>query len=210
MNRVILFGAPGAGKGTQADFIEQNFGYKKISTGDLIRTEVRSGSEIGKIVKAIIDNGELVSDEIIIEMVKRRINQDDIKKGYIMDGFPRTLKQALELSNIKIEREIVIYLKVNEDSVVERLVSRLTCKKCEAIYNIKDKPPKNPEICDVCGGILERRMDDNEETIRNRIKVYNETTLPVIDFYREKGILYEVDASDSIDEVSLKIEGILK
>ena len=210
MDRVILFGAPGAGKGTQADFIEQSFGYRKISTGDLIRAEVKAGSEIGNKAKAIMDKGELVSDEIIIEMVRKRVNQEDINNGYTMDGFPRTLNQASELSKIQIDREIAIYLKVDENEVVQRLTSRLTCKDCGAIYNVKDKPPQKENTCDICEGELEKRMDDNEETIRNRIEVYTETTMPVIDFYKEKNILHEVNASNSMKNVFSEIKRILK
>lgn len=210
MDRIILFGAPGAGKGTQADLIEENYGYKKISAGDLIRAEVKSQSVIGKEVQEIIARGELVPDDIIVKMVKNRVEQDDIGNGYIMDGFPRTINQAHELSKIKTEREISIFLKVDEQFVADRLLSRWTCKNCEAIYHEKNKPPRKEGICDECAGILIKRTDDNLETISKRIQIYNQETLPVVNFYREKGNLHEVDSSRSIEEVFSNIEEILK
>jgi adenylate kinase len=210
MVRIILFGAPGAGKGTQADQIEDKYGYKKISAGDLIRAEVSSQSEIGNQVKETIARGELVSDETIINLVKSRVKKDDIVNGYIMDGFPRTINQAQELNKIAVDRELAIFLKVDEQFVTDRLLSRWTCKNCEAIYNEKNKPPRKDGICDECGGILIKRSDDNLETISKRIQIYNQETLPVVNFYREKGNLHEVDSSRSINEVFSEIEDILK
>lgn len=210
MVRIVLFGAPGSGKGTQGDLLEDKYDYKKISTGDLIRGEIKAGSEIGKKVTAITEKGELVSDDIIIEMVKNRVKQEDITVGYTMDGFPRTLDQAKALSKIPVEREIAIFLDVDEDAVVERLVSRLTCKSCGAIFNIKNKPPKKEGVCDECGGQLERRKDDNEETIRNRIAVYREQTEPAVNYYRENSTLFEVNASGTVAEIFAKIEEIVK
>lgn len=210
MIRIVLFGAPGSGKGTQGDLLEDKYGYKKISTGDLIRAEVKAGSNIGNKVKTIMEKGELVSDEIIIEMVKNRVKQDDITVGYTMDGFPRTLDQAIALSKIPVEQEVAVFLDVNENAVVERLVSRLTCKSCGAIFNIKNKPPKQEGTCDECGGQLERRKDDNEETIRNRIAVYREQTEPAVKYYRENSTLYEVDADGTVNEIFSRLEEIVK
>jgi adenylate kinase len=210
MVRIILFGAPGAGKGTQADLIEEDHGYKKISAGDLIRAEVNSQSKIGIKVEEIIARGELVPDETIINLVKKRVEKDDIVNGYIMDGFPRTINQAQELSRIPVDREITIFLKVDEQFVADRLLSRWTCKNCEAIYNEKNKPPQKEGICDECGGILMKRTDDNLETISKRIQIYNQETMPVVHFYREKGNLHEVDSSRSIHEVFSEIKDILK
>lgn len=209
MHRIVLFGAPGSGKGTQGDLLEEKFGYKKISTGDLIRAEVKEGSAIGKKVKNIMEKGELVSDDIIIEMVKNRVKQDDITVGYTMDGFPRTLDQAKALSKLPVEQETAIFLDVDEDAVVERLVSRLTCKNCGAIFNIKNKPPKQEDTCDECGGQLERRKDDNEETIRNRISVYRAQTEPAVKYYRENSTLYEVNAAGTVEEIFSKLEEIV-
>lgn len=209
MVRIILFGAPGAGKGTQADLLEDKYGYIKISAGDLIRAEVNTQSDIGQNVQEIITKGELVPDHLIINLVKNRIEKDDIVKGYIMDGFPRTINQAQELSKIKTDREISILLKVDVQYLTDRLLSRWTCKDCEAIYNEKNKPPRKQGICDICGGILIKRTDDNVETITKRIQIYNQETMPVIHFYREKGNLYEVDSSQAVNEVFSKIEEIL-
>jgi adenylate kinase len=213
MVRVILLGAPGAGKGTQADSIEDKYGYKQISTGDLIRAEVSNKTKIGLEVKAIMEKGELVSDDIVIKLLKNRLQQDDIVNGYIMDGFPRNRHQAEELSRIKIDREVVIYLQVNEEAVVRRLLSRLTCSNCGAIFNTLNHPPKQAGKCDECGGALIRRADDNEETIRNRISVYKAQTQPVIDYYLEKGqegLFHQIDASKPADEVFAEIEGVLR
>jgi adenylate kinase len=213
MVRVILLGAPGAGKGTQADSIEDMFGYKQISTGDLIRAEVSAKSEIGLKVKAIMEKGELVSDNIVIELLKNRLKKDDIGDGYIMDGFPRNRQQAEELSRMETEREVVIYLEVNEDEVIRRLLSRLTCSNCGAIFNTLNNPPKKDGKCDECGGTLIQRADDNEETIRNRISVYKEQTQPVIDYYLEKGdkfSFHKIDASKPVDEIFAVIKGVLR
>jgi adenylate kinase len=212
MKRIILFGAPGAGKGTQADAIEENYSYKKISTGDLIRAEVAAGTEIGLKVKEIMEKGELVSDDTIIEILKRRLEKDDIAAvgGYIMDGFPRTEPQARELSRMDVDNEIAIYLNIiDEDVVVKRLLSRLTCSKCGAIFNLENEPPKKAGTCDLCGGTLKQRADDNEETIKNRIQVYRQQTQPAIDYYREKGVLNEIDASGGVQEVFEKIKQIM-
>jgi len=213
MVRVILLGAPGAGKGTQADSIEDKYGYKQISTGDLIRAEVSNKTKIGLEVKAIMEKGELVPDDIVIKLLKNRLRQDDIINGYIMDGFPRNQHQAQELSRIKTDREVVIYLHVNEEAVVRRLLSRLTCSGCGAIFNTLNDPPKQAGKCDECGGALIRRADDNEETIRNRISVYKAQTQPVIDYYLEKGqegLFHQIDASKPADEVFAEIEGVLR
>ncbi len=210
MLRIIFLGAPGAGKGTISDIIEKKYNYKKISTGDLIRAEVKSNSIIGEKLRPIVDKGELVSDDIIVEIVKKRVTSKYINKGYIMDGFPRNINQAKELSKIEVDREVVIYLKVgNEEVIFNRLLSREICKNCEAIFNTKNKPPKVEGVCDICGGILEKRTDDNEGTIEERLRVYIEVTKPIIKYYEDKGVLYRVDASISIEEVFKKIGEIL-
>jgi adenylate kinase len=212
MKRVILFGAPGAGKGTQADILEETYGYKKISTGDLIRAEVAAQTDIGREVKAVMEKGELVPDITIIRILKKRLNQDDIAQanGYIMDGFPRTRPQAEELSRMEADREVAIYLNiVHEDVVVGRLLSRLTCSDCGAIFNTENNPPQKTGQCDFCAGPLRQRADDNEETIRKRIGVYRQQTQPVIDYYREKGRLHEIDASGSVEDVGEKLGQVM-
>ncbi len=210
MKRIILFGAPGSGKGTQAEKIEEEFGYIKISTGDLIREEVNIGSDIGEKIKNIIAKGDLISDEIIIEMVKKRINGNNIISGYVMDGFPRTLKQAEELSKIEADEEIPIFFRVNDDLVVERILSRLFCKSCGMIYNLKSNPPEKDNICNKCGEILQQRNDDTEEIIKNRINVYRSETLPVIGFYKKKGNLREIDAFSGIENIYSVVREMIK
>lgn len=210
MKRIILFGAPGCGKGTQADILEGKYGYKKISTGDLIRAEVAAETDIGRQVKTIMEKGELVPDETIIDILEKRLTQGDIKNGYIMDGFPRTRQQAEALSRMEAAGEMAIYLRiVDEDVVVKRLLSRLTCLQCGAIFNIQNNPPKVPGVCDLCGGAIKQRADDNEKTVRNRINVYRKQTEPVIDYYKNKGILHEVEASGSVEKVFEAIEEVL-
>ncbi|NIM14779.1 MAG: adenylate kinase [Candidatus Aminicenantes bacterium] len=213
MKRVILFGAPGAGKGTQADMLEEKYGYKKISTGDLIRAEVAAKTHVGLEVKAIMEAGELVPDKTIIEILKKRLNQNDIVRanGYIMDGFPRTRPQAEELSRMEVDHEMAIYLNiVDEDVVVKRLMSRLTCSNCGAIFNVENNPPQKAGQCDFCAGPLRQRADDNEETIRKRIRVYRQQTQPVIDYYREKGLLHEIDASGSVEDIGEKLGQVMR
>jgi len=208
--RIILFGAPGAGKGTISGILEKKYNYKKISTGDLIRDEIRSNSIIGKKVRSVVDKGELVSDDIIIEIVKNRVTSKYINEGYIMDGFPRTIIQAKELSKMVTDSEVAIYLKVEDEKVIiNRLLSRVICNNCGAIFNTKNKPPKKEGICDICGGILEKRTDDNEGAIRERLRVYREVTEPIINYYEDKGVLNRVDASISVREVLKKIGEIL-
>lgn len=210
MLRIIFLGAPGAGKGTISDIVEKKYNYKRISTGDLIRAEIKSNSIIGEKLRLIVDKGELVSDDIIVEIVKKRVTSKYINKGYIMDGFPRNINQAKELSKIEVDREIVIYLKVeNEEVIINRLLSRVICKNCGAVFNMKNKPPRIKGVCDICGGILEKRTDDNEETIKERLRVYIEVTKPIIKYYEDKSVLYRVDASISIEEVFKKIGEIL-
>jgi adenylate kinase len=219
MKRIILFGAPGAGKGTQADILEQTYGCKKVSTGDLVRAEVAAKTIIGLEIKSAMEKGELVPDQTIIRLLKKRLQQDDIVKasGCILDGFPRTKHQAEELSRLEVgggqASEMAIYLNiVNQDVVIKRLLSRLTCTNstCGAIFNLENNPPKKAGQCDFCGGALRQRADDNQETIRNRISVYKQQTQPVIDYYREKDLLHEVDASGPVEEVAEKIARIIR
>jgi len=209
MVRVIIFGAPGAGKGTQADLIEEKFNFIKISTGDLIRAEIKAGTDIGLKVKEVLAKGELVPDDTIIQLLKRRLAQPDITSGYVLDGFPRTLDQARELSHLQVKDEKAIFLEVDADVMVARLLSRLTCKNCGAIYNTRNKPPRAAGTCDECGGLLETRLDDNPDTIRQRIAVYREQTEPVIAYYRQKGSIHEIDADGSAEGIFARIQGIL-
>lgn len=201
MKRILLFGAPGSGKGTMADLLQDEFHYLKVSTGDLIRDEVKNNTELGLKVKRIVAEGELVPDQWILDLLQKRLEKEKQLETYILDGFPRTLLQAEALSQITVDAESAIYLKVNEEVVVERLVSRLTCSSCGAIYNLRNMRPKTEGLCDQCGSTLERRADDVPETIKQRIEIYEKSTMPVIDYYREKGILITLDASGTPEEV---------
>lgn len=211
MKRVILFGAPGAGKGTQAEILRSQYGFVKISTGELIRAEVKSESQVGLEVKSIIERGELVSDGIIIDMVKKRLSQGDVKVGYILDGFPRTIPQASALDLLPVDQEYIFYLKVGDPSkIMGRVVTRLTCSKCAATFSSLTRLPKVDGVCDLCQSPLEKRSDDMESTIRQRIQIYRQETKPVIAFFRKKGTLIEIDASADIEQVTKMIGGYLK
>ncbi len=211
---LILLGAPGAGKGTQAKKIVEKYGIPHIATGDILREAVAKGTELGKKAKEYMDRGELVPDEIVIGIVKERLQQPDCEKGFLLDGFPRTLKQAEALDEMLKELgkkiDAVIYIDVPEEEVVKRIVNRRTCRNCGAVYHLIYAPPKEPNKCDKCGGELYQRDDDKEETVRQRFKVYMENTAPLIEYYEKKGILYKVDGTKSIDEVFQQIDEILQ
>lgn len=211
---IILLGAPGAGKGTQAKKIVEKYGIPHIATGDILREAVAKGTELGKKAKEYMDRGELVPDEIVIGIVKERLQQPDCEKGFLLDGFPRTLKQAEALDEMLKELgksiDAVIYIDVPEEEVVKRIVYRRTCRNCGAVYHLIYAPPKEPNKCDKCGGELYQRDDDKEETVRQRFKVYMENTAPLIEYYEKKGILYKVDGTKSIDEVWQQIDAILQ
>lgn len=209
MKRILLFGAPGSGKGTQSDMIEKQFGYIKISSGDLVREEVKKGSETGIKVKKIIAEGKFVSDSIIIEMIRRKLSENNDKPGYVMDGFPRTLAQARSLSEIDVEKEIAIFLKVDDEELTNRLISRLYCTKCNATYNLITNPPKVAGICDRCGNTLSKRDDDSLKTVKRRMNLFKDETMPAVNFYRNKTGLIEIDATRSIDDISREIVGVL-
>jgi len=209
--KIILFGAPGAGKGTVGDRIALHYGFCKISTGDLIRAEIRSESPLGNKLKKIAASGQLVDDLTVIELVKRFLERSENRTpGYIFDGFPRTLEQAKELSTINPQqKEISFLLKVEKEVVIRRLTARLTCVKCNAIFNLISNPPRKEGICDHCSGELVRREDDNEKTIGNRIEVYLKETAPVIDYYRRNGKLIEIDGCGTVDEVFSRVQRYL-
>lgn len=210
MKRIILFGAPGAGKGTQAANMEHFYGYTRISTGDLIRSEIETGTLLGQEFQNLISKGLLVSDDIIIQMVKNFLENTVIRQGYIVDGFPRTINQADFLSKMPADHEIAIYLKVGDpEVVVHRVLSRLTCVQCGEIYTASKTPPERQIDCSKCGGSARPRTDDTEDIIRKRIMVYREKTKPVIKYYRLKGLLHELDAAQSVDDVFTAIKGIL-
>lgn len=209
MKRFILFGAPGSGKGTMGEFIQRDFGYARISTGDILRAEIEQGSADGRRARGHMESGGLVPDELVIELVRRRLGRDDLDGGYVMDGYPRTLAQAEALSAVPCASEKAIAIDVVEDEAVDRLLSRLTCRECGAIYNLRNKPPKTTGVCDHCAGVVERRSDDNEQAVRQRFRVYAERTLPVIEYYDLKGVLSRVDGSGAAVPVYARVKGLI-
>lgn len=211
---IVFLGPPGAGKGTQAKILIERYGIPQVSTGDMLREHRAKGTELGKKAQECMDKGQLVPDEIILGMVKERLSQPDCQKGFILDGFPRTVAQAEALGKLLSEMgkklDFALALIVPDDLLVERLTGRRTCKSCGMMYHIKYKPPKVEGKCDVCEGELYQRPDDNEETVRNRLKVYHEQTAPLIEYYKNKGILREIDGSKSIEEITQQLISILE
>jgi adenylate kinase len=211
---IILLGPPGAGKGTQAKIVEERLGLKQLSTGDLLRSAVAKGTEYGKQAKAVMERGDLVSDEIILNIVADRMNEPDTAKGVIFDGFPRNPAQARALDEMLDRRglklDAVVEIKVNDEALVERITGRYTCKSCGKGYHDRFEKPRKAGICDVCGGSeFVRRADDNEKTVRDRLGVYNRQTAPLIEYYAAKGKLRSVDGMAEIGEVTRQIEDVL-
>ncbi|MFN3739086.1 MAG: adenylate kinase [Thermodesulfovibrionales bacterium] len=212
--RLVLLGAPGAGKGTQAKKLIEKYSIPQISTGDILRKAVADGTPLGKEAKSYMDKGELVPDSVVIGIIRERLKENDCKKGYILDGFPRNVAQAKALdemlSSLNSPLDFAISIDVSFDELMKRLTGRRTCKNCGQMYNIYFTPPKNNGVCDKCGGELYQRDDDKEETIRKRLEVYEAQTAPVIDYYKQKGILKSVPGTGSIDDIFNKIISILE
>ncbi|WP_295809134.1 adenylate kinase [uncultured Nitratireductor sp.] len=211
---VILLGPPGAGKGTQAKRLEKRHKLVQLSTGDMLRAAVASGSELGQKAKALMDAGHLVPDDLMIAMISDRIDQPDCAGGFILDGFPRTTAQAEALDSMLAEKGLklhsVIEMKVNDDILVGRITGRFTCAKCGAGYHDSFQKPKEPGVCDNCGGTeFKRRADDNEATVRTRLEAYHAQTAPILPYYSDKGVLKAVDGMAGIDEVTDQIEDVL-
>ncbi len=188
---LIMFGPPGGGKGTYSSRISEKYEIPHVATGDIFREEVSEDSELGKKAKGYLDQGELVPDDIVSEIVRERLSEDDCQDGFILDGYPRTLPQAEaldEMTNI----DLVIVLEVSEEVIINRLSNRRICRECGEIYNLRSLPPKEEGVCDKCGGELYQREDDRPEVIRNRLGEYRERTQPLIDYYRKKGIVKEI------------------
>ena len=207
--KLIFLGAPGAGKGTFTNILSKKLGIPTISTGDIFREEVRKETELSKKLKEIMGKGAFVSDEITIEVIKKRLKKSDCKNGFILDGFPRTIPQAEVLDKIT-KIDMVIDLVVDEEYIIKRLLARRGCPKCNRNYNlITSSKPKNEGLCDDCNVKLEQRKDDNEQIIKHRQETYKNQTAPLIDFYKRKGILKDVDAMGEIDAVIDRMMKIL-
>lgn len=208
--RIILIGPPGAGKGTQAESIKKKCSVAHISTGDILRANVKAGTELGKNAKSYMDSGKLVPDEVIIAMMEGRLQEPDAKEGFLLDGFPRTTPQAEALDKLleklALKLDAVVELEISDDVVVGRLTSRRVCKSCGEIYNTVMKPSKIEGVCDKCSGEVIQRDDDKEEVIRNRLSVFHMQTAPLIEYYRNKGLLLTVDATGEKDSVLKLLE----
>ena len=211
---LILLGPPGAGKGTQAKILEEIHGFKQLSTGDMLRAAKAAGTEIGLKAKAIMDRGDLVSDDIVIGIVSERLDQPDLKKGVVFDGFPRTPAQAFALDKLLVSKSqklnAVIELKVDDEALVKRIVGRFTCARCGKGYHEEFSKPKKAGTCDVCGSTeFMRRADDNEKTVRDRLQVYNTQTAPLVAYYREMGNLHVIDGMADIADVTRDVKAVI-
>jgi adenylate kinase len=211
---LILIGPPGAGKGTQAKILEDKRGLKQLSTGDMLRAAIAAGTEIGRKAKAIMDRGDLVSDDVIVGIVSDRMDQPDIKNGVVFDGFPRTPAQAEALDKMLASRkqklDAVIEMKVDDEALVARIVGRYTCRSCGKGYHDSFQQPKSAGVCDQCGGTeFTRRPDDNEKTVRDRLTVYNNQTAPLVAYYSQKGNLHVVNGMADIKQVTKEIGAVL-
>lgn len=211
---LILLGAPGSGKGTQSAQLSSKFNIPHISTGDIFRAAISEGTEMGKKAQEFMNKGELVPDEIVIGIVKERLAQKDTEKGFLLDGFPRTLVQAQELdkvlSQLKKDLTAAIDIEVNPIEIIERLSGRRVCSDCKNVYHTIFEPSENENYCDSCGGLLIQREDDTIETVKKRLEVYAEMTAPLIDYYSKKNILRSVNGQQAVDDVFLDIVTVLK
>ncbi|HKN87361.1 MAG TPA: adenylate kinase [Nitrospiraceae bacterium] len=207
--RLVFLGAPGVGKGTQAEQVSSKFGYPKISTGDLLRDAVRNKTALGIQAKAFMDQGKLVPDSVVIGLVKEKLNEPATVKGFLLDGFPRTVAQAQELDKILKEKgrrlDRVINVTVPRNEVVRRLSGRRSCPKCQAVFHLESAPPKREDVCDRCGTTLAQRNDDRKETVETRLTVYDEQTAPLIAHYRERDLLSDLDGTGPIEQVQRRL-----
>lgn len=209
MMKIVILGAPGAGKGTIAKMANEQLGVPHISTGDLFRNEISNATELGMKVKKIMAEGQLVPDEVTIEILKKRIQKDDAKNGFILDGFPRTLPQADALAGLQ-EMDVVVNVKVPDEHIIKRLSGRRMCSKCGKNYHILYMPPKKENVCDVCGSELLQRDDDKPASIKKRLEVYRSQTEPLIDYYDKKGKLTEINGVGTPKEVLLRFLDVVK
>ncbi len=214
MMNILIMGPPGAGKGTQASRITSFFEIPHISTGDMFRAEIKQASELGKRIKSYLDTGQLVPDEVTVEVIKKRLQQADTQKGFLLDGFPRTIPQAEALDGILKEMgrslDLVINIKVDPQVLLDRMTGRRVCQKCGATYHVVNQPPRVEGVCDLCEGELYQRSDDTVETVSNRLDVYQKQTAPLLEYYQQRGIVAEVNGEQSIDDVFKEIEQLIR
>lgn len=213
--RIVLLGAPGSGKGTQAKLIAEQYTIPQISTGDLLRAAVKANTELGQKAKAIMDAGDLVSDDLVLGMIRERLAMADTQKGYILDGFPRNLAQAEALDRLletlNSDLQYAIHIEVDFEAIVKRITGRRSCPSCGEIYNVHLSPPQKPGFCDRCPDVeLQQRADDNEATVRNRLQVYQEQTQPLINYYRDQGLLHTLSGDINITDVFKHIQQIIE
>ena len=215
---IIMLGAPGTGKGTVASILSEKINIPQISTGDIFRKHIKEQTELGQLANQYISKGQLVPDEVTVKIVQDRLKEEDAKQGAILDGFPRTVKQAEELDKMLREKNEKVKMEINlttpEEEIIERIVNRRVCVNCKTVYNLKLKPSKQEGICDVCGNELIQREDDNVETIKSRLKTYFEQTSPLINYYEQKGILNTEEVSEKINrlgkDIAIELAGKLK
>ena len=216
MKNIIFIAPPAAGKGTQSAILEKKYNLPHISTGDILREEAKKDSELGRYISEVLSNGGLVKDEVTYELLKNRLSQSDCKNGYVLDGFPRNIEQAYKydeiLNSLNQQLGYVIQLDIDEETLEKRITGRRICPDCKTVYNLNSETekPTQESICDKCGGRLYQRNDDNITSFKNRYELYIEKTKPLLDYYDKKGILYVIDGNDSVEEVSKKIDSVLK
>lgn len=212
--RFMLIGPPGGGKGTQAKKLSARYQIPQISTGDILRDAVSNGTDLGKEAKKYLDKGELVPDDVMLNLIAETLRSDKCEDGFILDGFPRTIPQAegldTILDNLEMHLDYVIALRVEDEVIVKRLTSRRVCKNCGAIYNLLNNPPENAGVCDKCGSELYQREDDQPATIKNRLEIFREQTQPLLEYYRNKGLLNEVNGAQDIQSVWEDVKAIVE
>lgn len=211
--RLIFLGPPGVGKGTQAEFVAKEFGIPKLSTGDLLRDSVQKKTSLGVQAKGFMDRGELVPDEVVIGLVREKLNSAECRNGFLLDGFPRTVPQADQLGTLLDSKgnslDRVLYFTLSKDEIVRRISGRRSCPQCKAVYHIQAIPPKKDGICDVCGTVLIQRNDDKPETIESRLAVYHEQTAPLIEYYEGQNLLSELEGSGAVNDVQRRLLALL-
>ena len=216
MRNIIFIAPPAAGKGTQSAILEKKYNLPHISTGDILREESKKDTELGRYIAEVLSSGSLVKDDVTYTLLQNRLSKSDCQNGYVLDGFPRNIEQAYKydeiLKNLNQELGYVIKLDINEETLEKRITGRRICENCKTVYNINSETekPKQESICDKCGGRLYQRNDDNVTSFKNRYKVYEEKTKPLLDYYKKKGILYVINGDDSVESIAKKIDKVLK